>query len=281
MKIVRTKTELRSTLLDVNSDSIGFVPTMGYLHEGHLRLVREARRENDVVVMSIFVNPAQFGPNEDLEAYPRDEKRDIKRASEAGVAILFLPSVSEMYPSELSVELHVKRRVDVLDGAKRPGHFDGVVTVLLKLFHLIGSCRAYFGQKDAQQIAVVEGLVQDYFLPVIICRVATVRERDGLAMSSRNVNLSIAERSEAPIIHQALLAGRKCILEGERDESVILAEVRAVLGDVAMKLDYLALYEYPDFTAVSDDSKSLILAIAVQYERARLIDNEIIKRGDE
>ncbi|WP_088808573.1 MULTISPECIES: pantoate--beta-alanine ligase [Listeria] len=280
MKIVRTKTELRETLRAVDSKSVGFVPTMGYLHVGHLTLVREARRENEVVVMSIFVNPTQFGPNEDLDTYPRDEKRDIELAEGAHVDILFLPSVAEMYPVELSTALHVTKRVDVLDGAKRPGHFDGVVTVLLKLFHLVGPDRAYFGQKDAQQVAVVEGLVRDYFLPITIRRVATVREQDGLAKSSRNVNLSTAERNEAPIIHQALLAGKKRILEGVNDEAVILAEVRAVLGNVAQKVDDLALYEYPDFTAVSDFSNSLILAIAVQYEKARLIDNEIIKRGE-
>ncbi|KMT61283.1 pantoate--beta-alanine ligase [Listeria fleischmannii 1991] len=281
MRIIRTRQELHQSIKSLETGSIGFVPTMGYLHEGHLALIQKAKSENDFVVMSIFVNPLQFGPNEDLTAYPRDEKRDLKLAEEQGVDILFLPNVSEIYPVPLSTTIHVEKRVDVLDGEKRPGHFDGVATVLLKLFHLVMPNRAYFGQKDAQQLAIVEALVEDYFLPIAIQRVETVREADGLAKSSRNINLTVDERKEAPIIHQALLAGKKCILDGVEDETTILAEVQKTLGKVTKKVDYLALYEYPSFKAVTDFSRTLILAIAVQYEKARLIDNELIKRGEE
>ncbi|MBC1398185.1 pantoate--beta-alanine ligase [Listeria fleischmannii] len=281
MRIVRTRQELHQSIKSLEAGSIGFVPTMGYLHEGHLALIQKAKVENDFVVMSIFVNPLQFGPNEDLTAYPRDEKHDLKLAEEQGVDILFLPNVSEIYPTPLSTTIHVEKRVDVLDGEKRPGHFDGVATVLFKLFHLVMPNRAYFGQKDAQQLAIVEALVEDYFLPITIRRVETVREADGLAKSSRNINLTVDERKEAPIIHQALLAGKKCILDGVEEETTILAEVQKTLGKVTKKVDYLALYEYPSFKTVTDFSSTLILAIAVQYEKARLIDNELIKRGVE
>lgn len=281
MRIVRTRQELHQSIKSLEAGSIGFVPTMGYLHEGHLALIQKAKEENDFVVMSIFVNPLQFGPNEDLTAYPRDEKHDLKLAEEQGVDILFLPNVSEIYPTPLSTTIHVEKRVDVLDGEKRPGHFDGVATVLFKLFHLVMPNRAYFGQKDAQQLAIVEALVEDYFLPITIQRVETLREADGLAKSSRNINLTVDERKEAPIIHQALLAGKKCILDGVEEETTILAEVQKTLGKVNEKVDYLALYEYPSFKAVTDFSSTLILAIAVQYEKARLIDNELIKRGEE
>lgn len=279
MRIVRTRQELHQSIKSLEAGSIGFVPTMGYLHEGHLALIQKAKAENDFVVMSIFVNPLQFGPNEDLTAYPRDEKHDLKLAEEQGVDILFLPNVSEIYPPPLSTTIHVEKRVDVLDGEKRPGHFDGVATVLFKLFHLVMPNHAYFGQKDAQQLAIVEALVEDYFLPITIRRVETVREADGLAKSSRNINLTVDERKEAPIIHQALLAGKKCILDGVEEETTILAEVQKTLGKVTKKVDYLAIYEYPSFEAVTDFSRTLILAIAVQYEKARLIDNELIKRG--
>ncbi|WP_446923449.1 pantoate--beta-alanine ligase, partial [Listeria monocytogenes] len=191
MLIIRNKQELKEVILKQKqaNKTIGFVPTMGFLHEGHMTLVSHARKESDFVVMSVFVNPTQFGPNEDFDAYPRDEAHDAKLAEEGGVDILFVPTVEEIYPTELSTKLHVDKRVSVLDGADREGHFDGVVTVLTKLFHLVSPDNAYFGQKDAQQVAVVSGLVEDYFFPVNLRIIATVREADGLAKSSRNVYL--------------------------------------------------------------------------------------------
>ncbi|CAK21338.1 pantoate--beta-alanine ligase [Listeria welshimeri] len=280
MLIIRNKQALKEAILketQVNK-TIGFVPTMGFLHEGHMTLVKHARKENDVVVMSVFVNPTQFGPNEDFDAYPRDEAHDAKLAEEGGVDILFVPSVEEIYPVELATKLHVIKRVSVLDGADREGHFDGVVTVLTKLFHLVNPNNAYFGQKDAQQVAVVSGLVEDYFFPVNLRIISTVRETDGLAKSSRNVYLTDKERKEAPVIHAALQLGRQLIESGETDETKIVQMMTDKINEQTAheKIAYLALYAYPDFTPVTDWSKGIIIAAAVKYSKARLIDNELI-----
>ncbi|MBC1355087.1 pantoate--beta-alanine ligase [Listeria welshimeri] len=280
MLIIRNKQALKEAILketQVNK-TIGFVPTMGFLHEGHMTLVKHARKENDVVVMSVFVNPTQFGPNEDFDAYPRDEAHDAKLAEEGGVDILFVPSVEEIYPVELATKLHVIKRVSVLDGADREGHFDGVVTVLTKLFHLVNPNNAYFGQKDAQQVAVVSGLVEDYFFSVNLRIISTVREADGLAKSSRNVYLTDKERKEAPVIHAALQLGRQLIESGETDESKIVQMMTDKINEQTAheKIAYLALYAYPDFTPVTDWSKGIIIAAAVKYSKARLIDNELI-----
>ncbi|MBC1754531.1 pantoate--beta-alanine ligase [Listeria seeligeri] len=280
MQIIRN----RQTLIDAiteqkkSNKTIGFVPTMGFLHEGHMTLVSHARKENDCVVMSVFVNPTQFGPNEDFDAYPRDEAHDAKFAESGGVDILFIPSVEEMYPAELATKLHVEKRVSVLDGADREGHFDGVVTVLTKLFHLVNPDNAYFGQKDAQQVAVVSGLVEDYFFPVNLRVIATVREQDGLAKSSRNVYLSDLERKEAPVIHAALQLGRNLIEAGETNESKIIQQMTAKINEQTAheKIAYLAIYSYPEFTPVTDWTKGIIIAAAVKYSKARLIDNELI-----
>ncbi|MBC2340901.1 pantoate--beta-alanine ligase [Listeria welshimeri] len=280
MLIIRNKQALKEAILketQVNK-TIGFVPTMGFLHEGHMTLVKHARKENDVLVMSVFVNPTQFGPNEDFDAYPRDEAHDAKLAEEGGVDILFVPSVEEIYPVELATKLHVIKRVSVLDGADREGHFDGVVTVLTKLFHLVNPNNAYFGQKDAQQVAVVSGLVEDYFFSVNLRIISTVREADGLAKSSRNVYLTDKERKEAPVIHAALQLGRQLIESGETDESKIVQMMTDKINEQTAheKIAYLALYAYPDFTPVTDWSKGIIIAAAVKYSKARLIDNELI-----
>ncbi|MHC5407979.1 pantoate--beta-alanine ligase [Listeria seeligeri] len=280
MQIIRN----RQTLIDAiteqkkSNKTIGFVPTMGFLHEGHMTLVSHARKENDCVVMSVFVNPTQFGPNEDFDAYPRDEAHDAKLAESGGVDILFIPTVEEMYPAELATKLHVEKRVSVLDGADREGHFDGVVTVLTKLFHLVNPDNAYFGQKDAQQVAVVSGLVDDYFFPVNLRVIATVREQDGLAKSSRNVYLSDLERKEAPVIHAALQLGRNLIEAGETNESKIIQQMTAKINEQTAheKIAYLAIYSYPEFIPVTDWTKGIIIAAAVKYSKARLIDNELI-----
>ncbi|MCD2254407.1 pantoate--beta-alanine ligase [Listeria marthii] len=280
MLIIRTKQELKEAILKQKqaNKTIGFVPTMGFLHEGHMTLVSHARKENDFVVMSVFVNPTQFGPNEDFDAYPRDEAHDAELAEQGGVDILFIPTVEEIYPTELATKLHVVKRVSVLDGADREGHFDGVVTVLTKLFHLVSPDNAYFGQKDAQQVAVVSGLVEDYFFPVNLRIIATVREADGLAKSSRNVYLTETERKEAPVIHAALQMGRALIESGETDETKIVQVMTDKINEQTSheKIAYLALYAYPEFTPVTDWSKGIIIAAAVKYSKARLIDNELI-----
>nr|WP_240422320.1 pantoate--beta-alanine ligase [Listeria costaricensis] len=272
--MLRTVEELTTCLAAEKGAEIGFVPTMGFLHEGHLTLIRTARQENERVVVSVFVNPTQFGPGEDFESYPRDAARDAELAEAAGADFLFMPSAAEMYPAPLSVKFTVTKRTDVLDGAKRPGHFDGVVTVLAKLFQLVQPDRAYFGQKDAQQVAVVKNFVADYFFPVEIRTVPTVREDDGLARSSRNVYLTEWERQDAPKLHQALLAGKAAYQETLDVEKAYQA-VREVLGETARSIDYLALLSFPGFDENLHESADLILAIAVQYSKARLIDNEI------
>ncbi|EAG9431598.1 pantoate--beta-alanine ligase [Listeria monocytogenes] len=280
MLIIRNKQELKEAILKQKqaNKTIGYVPTMGFLHEGHMTLVSHARKENDFVVMSVFVNPTQFGPNEDFDAYPRDEAHDTKLAEEGGVDILFVPTVEEIYPTELATKLHVIKRVSVLDGADREGHFDGVVTVLTKLFHLVNPDNAYFGQKDAQQVAVVSGLVEDYFFPINLRIIATVRETDGLAKSSRNVYLTEKERKEAPVIHEALQLGRELIESGETNEAKIVQIMTDKINEQPSheNIAYLALYSYPEFTPVTDWSKGIIIAAAVKYSKARLIDNELI-----
>jgi pantoate--beta-alanine ligase len=267
---------MQQTMLTLRTQgkTIGFVPTMGYLHEGHLTLLKQARAYNDVVVLSVFVNPLQFGPNEDFDRYPRDIERDEQLAREAGADYLFYPSVEEMYPTALTTNLTVVSRTDVLCGKKRPGHFDGVATVLLKLFNMILPHHAYFGMKDAQQVAVVQGLVSDYNIPVTIVPIETVREEDGLAKSSRNVYLADKERLEAPHLYKGLLLAKKAVAEGERNSQAVkmLVEdyiVRHTSGDI----DYIELYSYPQLTELEHIEGTVIVAVAVKFAKARLIDN--------
>ncbi|MGI8315335.1 pantoate--beta-alanine ligase [Halobacillus mangrovi] len=260
--------------------SIGFVPTMGYLHEGHVHLIREARKENDFVILSIFVNPLQFGEGEDLEHYPRDEEHDRKVAKENGVDLIFLPSKDTMYPNPLSIEMTVTKRGDVLCGGSRPGHFEGVVTVLAKLFNICQPTRAYFGMKDAQQVAVVDALIEDYNFPVQLVPVPTVRESDGLAKSSRNVNLSKGERREAPAIQQGLQMGRQMVQEGMVDPQQVIEATREFLeNETHGKIDYIELLSYPDLKPVERINQQVILAAAVYFERARLIDNVVFDQN--
>lgn len=248
--------------------SIGLVPTMGFLHEGHMKLVQMAKEENDAVVMSIFVNPAQFGPNEDFERYPRDMERDKQLAEGAGTDIIFAPSAKEIYPRESAITISAGRLAGQLCGKSRPGHFDGVLKVVTKLFHLAGADRAYFGQKDAQQLAIIESLVEDFNFPMEIRRVETVRESDGLAKSSRNVYLSERERAEAPHLKKALDMGKEIAITGV---DPIPAMTEYLTKKCSGKIDYIQLLSYPDLTEKAEGEA--ILALAVQFEKARLIDN--------
>jgi pantoate--beta-alanine ligase len=260
-----------------NGKTIGFVPTMGYLHEGHLSLVKKATAENDLTVMSIFVNPIQFGPNEDFERYPRDFDRDRKLAEDNGVDVLFHPSVEEMYPEESIVQMNVKKRKDVLCGRTRKGHFDGVVTVLTKLFHITMPDRAYFGLKDAQQFAIVQGFVVDLNFPIDIIGVETVREEDGLAKSSRNTYLSAQERKEAPEIYQALLKGKKAVENGVDDPAEIVRLVSDhIRQNTGGEIDYVEVLSFPELDPLERIKGKVIIATAVQFASARLIDNVIL-----
>ncbi|WP_215190185.1 pantoate--beta-alanine ligase [Exiguobacterium sp. s6] len=276
MNIVTTPHDLQKLLTDAGT--IGFVPTMGYLHEGHLSLVEAAKSENDLVVMSIFVNPTQFGPNEDLDRYPRDFERDEALAREAGVDVLFYPNTETMYPLDMA-RVTVRTGADVLCGASRPGHFDGVLTVVSKLFNLVRPTRAYFGLKDAQQVALIEGYVRDYFVPVKIRRCPIIREESGLAKSSRNVYLSETEKADASDINRALIEARDALAQGETIQDV-KAHLEERLKNVPNStIDYIEIKDYPTLTEVTSASTELLIAVAVQFERARLIDNVIWKRG--
>lgn len=276
MKIIRSIQTMMKEVANVNK-KIGFVPTMGFLHDGHLSLVKEAKQENDIVVMSIFVNPLQFGPNEDFEQYPRDEQQDAKVAEQHGVDILFLPTVDDMYPNEMGIKMTINQGTDVLCGRSRPGHFDGVITVLTKLFHIVQPNNAYFGLKDAQQFAVVNTLVTQLDFPVQLVGLPTVREEDGLAKSSRNVYLSEIERKEATSLYSGLKLGQKLIVDGIKNPATIITEVKKFISNnTSGKIDYIELLSFPKLKSITTINQQVILAVAVKFSNARLIDNIIL-----
>ncbi|GAB1796416.1 pantoate--beta-alanine ligase [Priestia megaterium] len=284
MKVITTIKDMQQEMKKEKQlgHSIGFVPTMGYLHEGHATLLGAARTENEVVVLSIFVNPTQFGPNEDFDTYPRDFERDERVAKEANVDYLFYPSVEEMYKSSRSVAITVTDRVDVLCGQKRPGHFDGVATVLTKLFHIVTPDRAYFGKKDAQQVAVVDSLIEDFNFPVELRAVDTVREADGLAKSSRNVYLTDKEREEAPVLFKSLQTALQLLESGEKHVEILKGTIRKEIEQhTSGKVDYIDVYTYPELKTIKQAAGKIIIALAVQFSKARLIDNVIVDvQGD-
>lgn len=254
---------------------LGLVPTMGYLHEGHLDLVRRARRENVHVVVSIFVNPTQFGPNEDFEKYPRDEVRDLNRLRDAEVDAVYLPSAAEMYPPGFQTYVSVEDVTQPLEGAARPGHFRGVTTVVLKLFNAIGPDRAYFGKKDAQQLRVIQRMTRDLDLGVEIVPCEIVREPDGLAMSSRNVYLTPEQRAAAPVLKQALEHARNLWNSGMRDAETLRHAVRSQIeGEPLAEIDYISLAS--DTTLKELDGPvagAALLSLVVRFGHTRLLDN--------
>jgi pantoate--beta-alanine ligase len=268
VKVVRTIADLRRELAD--REGIGFVPTMGFLHEGHLSLIRRAREECATVVVSIFVNPAQFGEGEDLDAYPRDLDRDLELAGAAD--LVFVPPVSEIYPDGFATTVEVHGITDVLCGAARPGHFAGVTTVVTKLLNIVGPEVAYFGQKDAQQAIVIRKLVADLNMPVRIEVCPTVREPDGLAMSSRNAYLSAGERERARGLNLALRAAEEAAARG----GDVLAAAHEQLQQAGLEPEYVELRSAKDLAPVERVNGSTLLAVAAQVGRARLIDNTIL-----
>jgi pantoate--beta-alanine ligase len=280
MQMIETIFEMKQRIIQLRKQSIkiGFVPTMGYLHEGHLNLIRKSKSENDITVLSIFVNPLQFGPNEDLSSYPRDYKRDHQLALNEGVDFIFYPSVKEMYPLEQSVKVLVNDRTDVLCGKSRPGHFNGVATVLVKLFNIVQPDRAYFGLKDAQQVAVIDGLIKDFNFQIELVPVETIRENDGLAKSSRNVYLSDQERQEATFLYQSLQQAKEKIEAGERNFDRIIDFITKFLQDnTSGVIDYIEIHSYPQLKSLKEFDQKLIIALAVKFTKARLIDNVIIQ----
>lgn len=258
---------------------IGFAPTMGFLHDGHMSLYARATKENDVVVGSIFVNPIQFGPTEDFADYPRDLAKDKDLCESQGVDCLFIPEVSEMYPQDFDSYVNVQGLDKYLCGACRPGHFRGVATVVLKLFNICQPDRAYFGQKDIQQLTILQKMVKDLNLPVEICRVPILREKDGLAISSRNVYLSSDEREQAPGIYAALCVAQTLIDNGEREAAKIIEQAVAVInGKVSLGvIDYLEIVGAKTLCPLKILQGDVIMAVAVKLPHARLIDNICIK----
>ncbi|QOT00520.1 pantoate--beta-alanine ligase [Brevibacterium sp. JNUCC-42] len=281
MITISTIRELREALSVYKREgkTIGFVPTMGYLHEGHLSLVKRAKGETDVVVMSIFVNPLQFGPNEDFSVYPRDLARDQELAQNEGVDYLFAPSVEEMYPRPMLTNVSVQNVTEALCGLSRPGHFDGVATVVTKLFNIVGADKAFFGQKDAQQVAVIEQMVYDLQMPVQIVPCPIYREVDGLAMSSRNVFMSEEERSQALILSKSLRHAEEVIANQQRDVAVLINEVRYLIQSQPLAdIEYVEVKRYPDMSDIEllKTGDRILFALAVKFGRTRLIDNVIL-----
>lgn len=292
MEVIQSIALLRSTLEQKKSGigaalkaPVGFVPTMGYLHEGHLSLIKAAREASEIVVLSIFVNPLQFGPTEDLDRYPRDTERDLKLAEEAGVDIVFLPQVEEMYPGPVKTTVSVSGITSVLCGASRPVHFDGVTTVVAKLLNIVQPDKAFFGLKDAQQVAVVSQMVQDLNMNVDIVACPILREEDGLAMSSRNVFLSEEERRQALILSRSLKAAEAWAREHTafRPEDLRSA-VKAVIEEAPLAdIDYVEVLTYPQLeqpeAVEAGVPVQLIVALAVKFGATRLIDNTILTLG--
>jgi pantoate--beta-alanine ligase len=253
---------------------VGMVPTMGALHEGHLSLIRAARAENEVVVVSIFVNPTQFGPNEDYAKYPRDLETDSRLAEGAGADFIFNPSAAEMYADDHSTWVDVEGLTSGLCGRSRPGHFRGVCTVVAKLFAICHPDRAYFGEKDAQQLAVIKRMVRDLNTRVEIVPCAIVREADGLAMSSRNVRLTPEQRAQAPVLHRSLSAARAAIDAGKRDAAVLDGLMRAKLAEAPLgAIDYVEMVRADDLIPVRRIAGECLIALAVRFGDVRLIDN--------
>jgi pantoate--beta-alanine ligase len=276
MRTVRSVAELREALAAPRraGHTIGLVPTMGALHEGHAELLRRARAEHDVVVMSLFVNPAQFNEAADLAAYPRTEEADAAVARAAGVDVLFAPAAEEVYPPGFATTVKVGGPALGLEGEHRgPGHFEGVATVVLKLLNMAAPDAAYFGQKDGQQLAVIRRMVRDLDVPVRIEAVPTVREPDGLALSSRNARLRPDERERAPALHAALRAAADRVADGSRDAATVVAAARAAMAPYAVDPEYLAVVDADTFTQLDEIDRRALIAVAARVGDVRLIDN--------
>jgi len=253
---------------------VGFVPTMGYLHRGHLELVRQAREENNTVVVSIFVNPTQFGPNEDFAAYPRDPESDLALLKKEGADIVFMPSAEDMYPAGFSSWVEVEKITERLEGACRPGHFRGVATVVCKLFNIVQPQRAYFGQKDAQQLIVIKKMVSDLNMDLEVIAVPTVREPDGLAMSSRNVYLDPEERKAALVLWKALSLAQELWQKGEKNAERLRQEMSALIQkEPRARIDYLSVADPDSLEELSQIDGAALVSMAVRIGRTRLIDN--------
>jgi pantoate--beta-alanine ligase len=273
MQVVGPIFEVRALRQKLNG-TVGFVPTMGYLHEGHLALVKQARKDNSNVIVSIYVNPTQFGPREDFGSYPRELNRDLELLREEGVDIVFVPSDDEIYPPEFSSWVDVGKVTGRLEGASRPGHFRGVATVVAKLFNIVQPSRAYFGQKDAQQVVVIKRMVADLNMGIDIVVVSTVRENDGLAMSSRNIYLSPRERQAATILFKALTLARQLWQGGEKDAGKIRPQMAALIQKEPLaQIDYVSIADAETLEELNLIDRPALVSLAVRIGKTRLIDN--------
>lgn len=282
MKIISTVAETRAIIKEwkKNDLKVGLVPTMGYLHEGHLSLIKKAVSENDRVVVSIFVNPTQFGPNEDYETYPRDIDKDSALCESAGADIIFHPEASEMYPKGACTYVNMTGLTDALCGKSRPTHFQGVCTVVSKLFNITTPDNAYFGQKDAQQLAVIKRMVKDLNFDINITGCPIVREEDGLAKSSRNTYLNKEERKAALVLHRAITCGQSLVNDGERNASVVINRMKDIINaEPLAKTDYVEIADMNTMESVSVIKGEILCAIAVYIGKTRLIDNFIVNVG--
>lgn len=276
MKVETSISSVRCLIRKYHQDGelIGLVPTMGYLHTGHRSLIEQARHQCDRVVVSIFVNPIQFGPKEDFSRYPRDLESDLQMCREAGVDLVFIPETGEMYPSPNNVYIDVRKLGDHLCGASRPGHFQGVLTVVAKLFNICQPDIAFFGEKDAQQLAIIRQMVHDLNFPIEILGCPIVREADGLALSSRNVYLSPLERQAALVLSRSLAGARLELERGERDAKRITAQIRTVIeSEQLARVDYIKVVDSLDLQPVITITGSVLVAVAVYFNKTRLIDN--------
>ena len=274
MKLVRTRAELQAALAGA-ARPLGLVPTMGWLHDGHRSLIERSRRENRATVVSIFVNPRQFGSSEDLARYPRDEARDLAICAAEGVDIVFAPPVEEVYPAGFDTTVSVGAIARPLEGAARPGHFDGVATVVAVLFGLVRAERAYFGQKDAQQVMVIRRMALDLAMATEVLSCPTVREPDGLALSSRNVRLSPEQRAAAPVLHRALVAARTLHERGEASGDALRGEMRRVLATEPLaRTEYVSCADARTLLELERVEGPALLSLAVLFGTVRLIDNE-------
>lgn len=276
MKVITTVAEFRRARDEVKG-SLGFVPTMGYLHEGHLSLVRWARAENEVVAASIFVNPTQFGPHEDFVTYPRDQDRDLAMLKNEGCHLVFMPPVEEMYPPGHSTHVEVGGVTERLEGAHRLGHFRGVATVVTKLFGIVQPTRAYFGQKDAQQVVVIRKMTADLNLPVEVVTCPTIREADGLAMSSRNVYLGLEERQAASVLYRSLQLAQERFVQGERDATALRRRMEALIrAEPRAQIDYVSIAHPDTLEELGRVEAGALVSLAVHIGKTRLIDNIIL-----
>jgi pantoate--beta-alanine ligase len=273
MQVTKTVADIRVLRRKI-SGTVGFVPTMGYLHEGHLTLVKQARKENSAVIVSIYVNPAQFGPREDFGAYPRDLNRDLELLQKEGTDIAFVPGNDEMYPPGFSSWVDVEKMTEQLEGPSRPGHFRGVATIVAKLFNVVQPTRAYFGQKDAQQVVVIKRMVADLNMGIEIVVVPTVRESDGLAMSSRNIYLNPKERQAATILFKALTLARQLYRGGERDAEKIRQRITSLIQKEPLaQVDYVSIADAETLEELNLLDRPAVASLAIRIGKTRLIDN--------